>query len=155
MYHIKDDKDVRFSVSTTINANPKEVWEVLVDNKNWYKWTNLISKFEGDFSPNAEIKVTFNTPNGATTFDRTLFLFEENRVFAWEGEAIVPGSKDHHVFFLEEDENGNTIFTQGDGFYNVERTEEIIAFEGQLKQAYEIMNVDLKKYVESKYTKID
>ncbi|MEZ4907121.1 MAG: SRPBCC domain-containing protein [Saprospiraceae bacterium] len=148
MYNIKEDNKIKVAATTLIEAKPSEVWAVLADIENWQKWTPFIASFEGDFELNGKIKVTFNTPDGLVPFDRSLVIFEENRVFCWEGDAPFPNSKDHHVFYLEEDENGNTLLTQADGFHGMERTEDVTNMEEQSKGLYAMMNEQLKAFIE-------
>ena len=149
MYNIKEDDKIKVSATTVIKAKPAVVWNVLSDIENWPKWTQFIASFTGEFKRDGQIKVVFNTPEGQVPFDRTLVIFEENKVFCWEGEAMIPGSKDHHLFHLEEDEAGNTILTQSDGFHHVERTEQVILVEEQMQGLYNLMNQELKAFIEN------
>jgi len=149
MYSLKDDTKIQVSTSLIIDALPEKVWSVLSDIENWEKWTQFVASFEGDFRKDGQIKVVFNTPDGQVPFDRTLVIFEENRVFCWEGDAMWPGAKDHHVFHLEAIENGKTLFTHGDGFHGIERTEQVTEAEKQMEGLYALMNQELKNYVEN------
>ncbi len=148
MYNIKEDKKINISTSIEINATPEKVWSVLADIDNWSKWTQFIASFEGDFQKDGQIKVVFNTPDGQVPFNRTLVIFEENRIFCWEGKALMPGSKDHHLFYLEAINDGKTKLTQADGFHGIERTPEIAEMEKQMEGLYALMNKELKAYVE-------
>lgn len=148
MYSLKNDSKIQVSTSVVIDASPEKVWSVLADIENWRNWTQFVASFEGDFRKEGQIKVIFNTPDGQVPFDRTLVIFEENKVFCWEGDAMWPGSKDHHVFHLEEIENGKTHFTQADGFHGIERTELVAEVEKQMEGLYALMNQELKNYVE-------
>lgn len=147
MYSLKDDTKIQVSTSVIIDASPEKVWSVLADIENWKKWTSFVASFVGDFSKGGRIKVVFNTPDGQVPFDRTLVIFEENRVFCWEGDAMWPGAKDHHVFHLEAIENEKTLFTHADGFHGIKRTEQMTEAEKQMEGLYILMNQDLKNYV--------
>lgn len=149
MYNIKEDSKIGVATSIVIDAAPEKVWSVLADIENWSKWTQFVASFEGEFKKDGQIKVVFNTPDGQVPFDRTLVIFEENKVFCWEGDAMMPGSKDHHLFYLEATAGGRTELTQADGFHGIQRTPEIAEAEKQMEGLYALMNQELKKYVES------
>lgn len=148
MYNLNEDIKIHVASSIAINATPEEVWKVLSDLENWKNWTRFVVSFEGDFNKDGNVKVVFNTPQGEVPFDRRLVIFEENKVFCWEGEAMWPDTVDHHVFHLEATKDGKTILTQADGFQGIERTEEVIAVEEQMKGLYALMNQELKQFVE-------
>ncbi len=149
MYVLKDDNKIQVSTSLIIDASPENIWSVLSDIENWKNWTQFIASFTGDFIKGGRIKVVFNTPQGQVPFDRTLVIFEENKVFCWEGNAMWPGAKDHHVLHLEAIENGKTLFTHADGFHGIERTEQVTEAEKQMEGLYTLMNLELKNYVEN------
>lgn len=149
MYSLKDDTKIHVSTSVVIDAAPEKVWSILSDIKNWKNWTQFVASFKGDFKKDGQIKMAFNTPDGLVSFDRTLVIFEENKVFCWEGDAMWPSSKDHHVFHVEAYEDGKTLFTQADGFHGIERTELVAEAEKQMEGLYALMNQELKNYVEN------
>lgn len=149
MYDINKDNKIKISSSIIINATPEKVWSILKNINDWSEWTRFVASFEGDFRKNGNIKVVFNTPEGLVPFNRKLVIFEENKVFCWEGDAMMPGSKDHHVFHLAETADGKTELTQADGFHGITRTPEIEAAEKQMEGLYALMNQELKTFVES------
>jgi len=149
MYSIENDSKIQILTSVVINVPPAKVWNVLSEIRSWKNWTQFIASFEGDFKKDGQIKVVFNTPEGQVPFERTLVIFEENKALVWEGEALWPGSKDHHVFYLEEIDKEKTLFTQADGFHGIERTEQMAEAEKQMEGLYMLMNEEFKKYVEN------
>ena len=147
------DKDkIKFQSSIIINASSKNVWNAIKDHKNWNQWTNIVHSGNGEIKTDSDITISFNSPDGVLTFERKIITYEEGKQFGWSGEAF-QGLKDYHHFTVETLENGQTKFTQADGFWGA-KVEGIEVMEEQTKQAYELMNADLKKYIESIFPEV-
>ena len=154
MYQLDEDDKIKILTSIEIKGRVSDIWEVLTDVGHWDKWSEHIAVVAGKFEKDESIKVRFNTPEGKVHFDRKLVIFEPQRVFCWEGESMFPGLKDHHIFYLEEKDGGKVRFVQADGFHGTERSHEAILVEEQLKGLYDVINAELKDYMEKRSTAI-
>lgn len=149
MYQLAHDDKIKVLTSIEIKGKLTDIWDVLMDLDHWDKWTEHIAIVEGKFGKDEWIKVLFNTPDGKVYFDRQLVIFEYGRVFCWEGESMFPGLKDHHVFYLEERDEDKVCLVHADGFHGKVRPQEVEDMEKQMKILYEIINEDLKNYIEN------
>ena len=149
---MQDDR-IHISTDIVINAKKEDVWLVLSDLAKWPSWNSLIVSFAGNFSKNASLTLEFADPdNGAISFNRTMFLFEEGKSFGWTGEAFA-GLKDHHIFTIEELPDRRTRFTQADGLYGAE-VPGVDEIEQQMLAGYKLFNQELKTFVESNFPKV-
>ena len=147
-----DENKIKIRSSIVINAHSDQVWEVIKDHKNWNQWTAIAHSGTGNIAPDSTITVSFNTADGVVSFERQVITYEDGKVFGWSGDAF-RGLKDYHHFVVETLEDGQTRFTQTDGFWGAE-FDGLEILEEETKQGYDMMNDHLKKYIESKYPKV-
>lgn len=141
-------ENIHISTDVIINAPRQIVWQVLSDLEKWPEWTSLMLSAKGTFKKGSQLILEFVSPDGGSiVFERSMFLFEEGKVFGWTGDAFA-GLKDFHVFELEDAGNGRTRLIQSDGLHgaDIPGVEEI---EKQMLEGYKVFNQELKQLVES------
>jgi hypothetical protein len=134
--------------TTLINAAPQKVWDILCDFDRYGEWNPFIKELvvkdpAGAIKVGDVIKVVIK-PLGAKamTFKPKVIAFEKYKRFSWLGHFIFSGLFDgEHIFTLDENADGATIFTQSEIFkgllaplFNSEKTQ----------KGFEAMNAQLK-----------
>lgn len=133
-----------------INAKPDKVWSVLTDFENYPKWNPFIKSISGDARIGNNITVNIFPPNGkGMIFKPIVLAFEANKEFRWKGKLLFKGLFDgEHKFEIMNNGDGTSTFLHSEIFTGIL----VGLFKNQLeintKKGFEMMNEQLKKYVE-------
>lgn len=73
-----------YEASTTINATPQQVWEVLTDGPGFTSWDSGIEKFEGKIAPGEKIKL-YSEVSPGRAFPLKVAQFEPGRMLVFKG----------------------------------------------------------------------
>lgn len=73
-----------YEASSTINATPEKVWEVLTDGPGFTSWDSGIEKFEGTISPGEKIKL-YSEVSPGRAFPLKVSEFEPGRLLVFTG----------------------------------------------------------------------
>jgi len=73
-----------YEASSTINAPPEQVWEVLTDGPGFTSWDSGIEKFEGTIAPGEKIKLHSEVSPGRA-FPLKVAEFEPGRLLVFKG----------------------------------------------------------------------
>jgi len=71
----------------TINANSKEVWNVLMDHQEYPKWNPFIKHISGNTTKGGNMKVTIQ-PDGKEPMNLHLLFFEMTKKLNFDGLVI-------------------------------------------------------------------
>ena len=91
-----------------IEANPDEIWDVLVDFERWPNWNPAVKSvsLEGE----AELGRSFRWKAGPGTITSTLRRLERPRELAWTGRTF--GIAAVHVWQLEDEHGATRVRTE-------------------------------------------
>lgn len=106
------------SVTTTIDAPPALVWQVLTDTSAYGDWNPFMPRLTGDLRKGRRLEVRIVPPGSrGMTFRPTVTAAEEERELAWLGRLALPGLFDGaHSFTLTPRTDGGTELTQREVF---------------------------------------
>lgn len=134
--------------TTEINASAAQIWEILIDTKNYESWNPFLCPVVGTFEKGKRIKVTLNPPESGKFTFKPVVLNAEFPEVRWLGKLLVTGIFDgEHYLKLEEISPGKTVFTQGEAFSGVLVGLMSGTFE-KTQRGFEMMNAALKKRAE-------
>jgi hypothetical protein len=134
-----------------INANPNQVWDVLIDFENHSKWNPFVRSISGDVKEGNKIKVLLG-PEGEKpmSFTPRVLAFKTAQEFRWLGHLLIPGIFDgEHYFELLENVDGTTTFIHGERFKGILVGMMAKKLDTDIRQGFEAMNRALKKQVEA------
>ena len=132
-----------------IEAEPNEVWDVLMDYGTLPEWSN---GFLGTDKPMkiGEVSTAYFL-NPAThqkiEFTHTVVVLEPNARFGWSGD-LAHGHHDHHVYEMLPHPDGGTLFRQLDGMYGKPSSILSRMMEHGIDHSYKSFNKRLKTRVE-------
>jgi hypothetical protein len=134
-----------------INTTPGKVWAVLTDFENYSSWNPFIKSITGEPKVGSQITVSIMPPQGKKmTFKPTVLVFEHNKEFRWIGRLLFKGVFDgEHKFELIDNGNGTMIFNHGETFKGILAGLFKKQLENNTKKGFEMMNENLKKFIES------
>ena len=99
-----------------INAEPRKVWGILTDFKNYPNWNPFIKSLTGNIKIGNQIKVELQ----GMTFKPKVLTFKKEKEFSWLGHLLVKGIFDgEHLFKLTDNKNGTTKFEQSEKFKGI------------------------------------
>jgi hypothetical protein len=100
-----------------IDAQPEEVWAVLMDFPSYAAWNPMVVGISGNPEVGSRLEVKIAMKNGRRlTFRPTVVEYEGGRRFAWLGKVGLRGIFDGlHSFEVENDGAGST-FIHGEEF---------------------------------------
>jgi hypothetical protein len=103
--------------SVTIAAEPRAVWEVLVDFAAYHEWNPFVLEAEGDARVGSVLTVRIQPPGGkAMTHRPTVIAAEPGARLRWHGRLPIPGLFDaRHEFALLPQGDG-TLFRHSEVF---------------------------------------
>ncbi|WP_338790971.1 SRPBCC domain-containing protein [Bernardetia sp. MNP-M8] len=134
-----------------INASKEKVWNVLLDFPNYPTWNNFIKKIEGNSNLGGKIEAKMFPPAGLPiTFDGTICRNTPNKTLAWNGYMIARWLfEPTHIFEIEEKTENQILFIHREEYKGF-----IIPFikfmlPTLVGKGFEVMNKDLKKFVEA------
>lgn len=135
-----------FSATTTINASPDTVWQILTDAPNYPQWDPGIVRIEGNIAPGEKVvAVTKRDPNRA--FPAKVSAFEPARSMTWSGGMPLGLFKGVRTFTLTPKGSNQTEFTLREEFSGPL----LPLFRGtipDLSQTFEAFAAGLKAYAE-------
>ena len=101
-----------------IDASPSVVWNVLIDNTNYYKWNPFIISSEGTIEKNAQLTNTILLEGqGIQTFKPRILELDKEKTFRWVGSLFVKGLFDgEHYFKLKPISESQTQLIHGENF---------------------------------------
>ncbi len=132
-----------------INAEPEQVWTVLMDFKSYPDWNPFIKSISGGKTIGSTLIVKMSPPDvKEMTLKPILLKLEENKELRWKGKLIVKGIFDgEHYFILSKQCDGKTKFIQGEKFSGI-----LVSLTGKIikktKMGFELMNQALKRECE-------
>lgn len=142
------------TISTTIiiNASAKKVWEILKDFEAYGSWNPFIPSIQYKDKQEKNLKILICPPNGsAMKFEPIIMENSTEKVFAWQGKLFLKGVFDgYHSFKLEENETGQTTFTQSEIFSGLLVPLFKKSLETKTLEGFKQMNLALKRKAEDK-----
>lgn len=129
-----------------IQANPQEVWKVLMDTAQYPQWNPFVKKLNGIVKVGEKIKIQLP----GMRFKPIVQEVTINRKFSWIGKLGIKGIFDGHHQFELLDNGTSTKFIHKEEFngwlvkwFMKNKSEET-------KKGFEEMNLALKNRVEQK-----
>lgn len=104
-----------------INTPIENVWDGLIDFKNYPSWNPFINQIIGDSELNNKLTVKITPPGKSSmTFKPTIIHYLKNRELRWLGRFLLPKLFDgEHSFKLKAIDKDNTLFIQSEKFSGV------------------------------------
>jgi len=134
-----------------INASKKKVWKALLDFQNYPSWNSFIQKIEGNSDLGGKVDVKIIPPVGLPLeFEGTICRNIPNKTLAWNGYMIAEWLfRPTHIFEIEEKAENQVLFIHREEYEGI-----IIPFikfmlPTLVGKGFEVMNQDLKKFVET------
>ena len=141
------------STNVEINAEPEEVWDVLVDFDSHPDWDPFVTRISGRPAVGERLEVTMQPVGGkAMDFHPTVLAARPSREFRWIGHLFLPGIFDgEHAFEIEPLDGGRVRFTQSERFRGI-----LVPFLSRMldrgtEPGFEAMNEALKERVEKQH----
>ena len=101
---------MQYTTSTTINATPQAIWDILVDIPSWTDWNTTVVDIEGTAVPGGKVKLRPKVnPNRAFSINVTEFSSPERMV--WSGGMPLGLFKGVRTFTLARQDDASTQFT--------------------------------------------
>lgn len=131
-----------------IDAQPEEVWEVLVDFKSWESWNSFIPMVEGNLKVGERMRIKVVPPDmKPMIFEPEVYEVIPYKKILWGGSFLKIIYRGDHAFLLEHTPDGKTRFRQIERFRGP-----MVLFMGSMLKKTEIgyhqMNLALKEQVE-------
>ncbi len=135
----------------TIDAEPRSVWDVLVDLPRYAEWNPFIVEAEGAATVGERLEIEIVPVGGtARTFRPTVTDVEPGVALEWLGRLWLPGVFDgRHRFELHPAADGGTVVTQGEAFRGLLVRPLRASLDAGTADGFEAMNAALKDRVES------
>ncbi len=102
-----------------IDAQAKEVWDVLVDFASHARWNPFFASVEGQPVVGNTLNIKARKPDGSAGmgFTPTVLEVESSRILRWKGKLFIKGIFDgEHVFELTELDNARTRLDHYENF---------------------------------------
>jgi hypothetical protein len=104
-----------FEASTTINARPDEVWEILADAGNYTKWDSGLERLDGRIAPGEKLKV-YSMVNPGRGYPVKVAEVSPPRSMTWKGGMPLGLFRGVRTFALTPEDGGATRFTMREEF---------------------------------------
>jgi hypothetical protein len=98
-----------FETSTTIDATPERVWEILADTASWSDWDSGVVGVEGEPGEGNRVKITSEL-NPKRSYPVKITEFERPRRMAWVGGVPLGLFKGVRTYTLTPEGEGRTRF---------------------------------------------
>lgn len=134
-----------------IQANPKVVWDILMDFKNYPGWNPFVREIEGNPEPGKKIKVRITPPGRKGMVFRPVVLENQTqKIFRWKGSLLVKGIFDgEHYFELEQMNDSSTKLIHGEHFTGMLVNLLWKSLESPTREGFHAFNEALKKKAEN------
>lgn len=138
--------------SIRIKASPDHVWDVLTDFDKYPEWNPFIKEINGKLKVRKRLKVKMQPPGDKIyTLRPKVVSHQSEKRFSWMGHLLIVGLFDgHHIFELEEQDNGSTLFIHREEFSGLLVPLFWNKIHTEIKDGFEKMNKSLKGLVEMK-----
>lgn len=106
------------TIETSINikASRKEIWDVLMDFKEYPQWNPFIKSIIGTPTIDMSLEITLPT----MTFKPVVYTKKNEAYFSWKGKLWLKGILDgHHYFEIEEIAQNNCLFIHKEEFSGI------------------------------------
>ena len=135
-----------------IAAPAQQVWEAVIDFKNYKNWNSQLLYLGGTVAKNEVIHLKLSV-EGATPYEfkPTISHWQDGKTFAWIAVTGMPRLFDgEHFFELIPNENGTTTLINREEYRGVLSLvmKQLPAMKLAPK-GFEKMNIELKRYVEN------
>jgi hypothetical protein len=104
-----------FETSTTIDAAPKRVWDVLADTARWSDWDSGVLGVEGEAGEGNSIKIRSEL-NPKRSYPVKVIEFERPRRMAWRGGVPLGLFTGIRSYTLTPEGEGRTRFDMREEF---------------------------------------
>jgi hypothetical protein len=104
-----------FETSTTIDASPERVWEVLADTGSWADWDSGVVRVEGEPGEGRKLKITSEL-NPKRSYPVKVIEFDRPRRMAWLGGIPLGLFKGVRRYTLTSEGEGRTRFDMREEF---------------------------------------
>ena len=143
------DREIKTEI--VINASTEEIWDVLLNHKEYPEWNPFIKKISGSVVQGENLAVTIQTENNKPMdFTPIVLMNKENEEFRWKGKLIVNGVFDgEHYFTVEKIETNRVKFIQGENFSGILSGLFMLMIREDTEGGFKSMNMALKNRVES------
>lgn len=105
----------QFETSTTIDASPDRVWEVLTDTSRWPDWDSGVVSVDGELEPGKRIKVVSEL-NLERAYPVKVAELEPGRRMTWRGGMPLGLFRAVRTYRLSPDGHGRTRFEMREEF---------------------------------------
>ncbi len=104
-----------YSASTTINATPEAIWEILTDISRWTEWNTTVDKVEGEVALGEKVTVYAKASPGRA-FPVKVSVLEPPRKMVWTGGMPLGLFKGERTYTLEPKSDGSVAVTTSEVF---------------------------------------
>lgn len=137
------------SISTEIkiDAPADKVWQEVMDTSAYPTWNPFIKKVKGNYEQGKKVSVTIEATESKPMVFKPKVLELDDNSLRWKGRFLMPGIfTGEHYFRAEEQEDGSTVFYQGEEFSGI-----LVPFFGfsNTEAGFQKMNTALKERSES------
>ena len=127
--------------SIRIEAQPKIIWDILMDFKKYPEWNPFITSITG--SPQLHHHITITLPS--MTFTPVIKTIENQKELKWLGHLWIKGLFDgEHQFVLHSNPDGSTTFRHNEVFNGILVPFFVKKLDIDTKKGFEQMNMALK-----------
>ena len=98
----------KFEATTTINASPDTIWQILTDTSGYPDWDKTMNRIEGKLALGE--KVTFHTKLSSQAFPVKVTTFEPSRKMILTGGMPLGLFKSERTHTLTPNGSGQTTF---------------------------------------------
>ena len=118
-------------------ASPQQVWQVLTNTAAYSEWNPFIKQLNGQLTQGEQIHAHIQN----MTFRPTILQCQPHKELRWLGKLFIKGIFDgEHIFRLEEQEDGSTIFHHEEYFSGLLVPLFARQLDQQTKTGFEAMN---------------
>ena len=140
------------NTSIIINSSPDQIWQTLMNFKDFSNWNPFIVSIEGKAKEGTHLKTQIILgKKKPQTFKPNVLKVKTNEEFRWKGKLWLKGLFDgEHYFILEKIKEGKTKFIHGENFSGIFSKPIMNMIKDDTLEGFEKMNQALKIKVESK-----
>ncbi|MCC9042979.1 SRPBCC domain-containing protein [Myroides sp. M-43] len=107
---------MKLETSIHIQANKKEVWNILMDFENYAQWNPFIKSIRGTANIGMALEIELPTMK----FKPIVHTYKTEEFFSWKGKLFIRGIFDgHHQFELKELDEHNCLFIHKEEFSGI------------------------------------